>query len=161
MQAEPDIAAQAKAALDARAPARAERDAKLAAENSRWEREIASLESRVHNESAEVDLGNGATIAIRLCLLESETDRVDFLEKAIKVEKSDLERAQMASELIEIITANPLITKEWLMNNRDKYSPSDVALVLLGYMEVKLEERKAHFTRLQSAMDFRKNKVGT
>lgn len=154
-KAESDIAADAKRALDARAPARAERDAKLAAESEKWNKEIAALESRIINEVSEVDLGNGTTIAIRMCLKGSEIERLDYLEETQKVATDPHERALMACEIIAIITANPLITTEWLMDNQDKYSPADVALVLLGFMEVRLKERKEHFLRLKSAMDFR------
>lgn len=147
--------------LEARATARKAGETKIADQNLQWQKEIDALESRVTKKVAEIDLGGGATIAIRLCLLGSEVERLDQLERAQKTEPDAEKRAEMASEMIEIITANPLITKEWLMANRDKYSPSDILDILLGYMEVRLQERKAKIRRLQAAAIFRPESSGT
>lgn len=147
--------------LEARLPLQKEAERKIADQNLQWQKEIDALESRVTHEVAEIDLGGGATIAIRLCLLGSEVERLDTLEKTQKTEPDPEKRAEMASEMIEIITANPLITKEWLMANRDKYSPADVLTLLLGYMEVRLQERTERIKRLRAAAIFRPEPSGT
>jgi hypothetical protein len=127
---------------------------------AKWESEIAALENRVYTEVFEVDLGNGTVIAIRTHLNDFEARRVDELEKAQKDEQNADKRALMLCEIIELITQNPLITKEWLMQNRDKYSPVDVMSILLGFREVRLKERMRHVAALSSAATFRPNEPG-
>lgn len=126
---------------------------------AKWEKEIASLENRVVTETATIDIGNGTTIDIRLCLLDSESKRLDELDKESKLlgdaPENEEKKAEMVCEMIEIITANPLITKKWLMENRDKYSPTDVLAILFGYREVRLQERLSKIKRIKSAIDFR------
>ena len=149
------ITKEAQAILDAHQEDFAKAKKQKVEEAERWEKEILSLESRITNEAVEIDLGNGASIAIRTCLLAREVERLDFLEKSQLAEEDSKKREAMACEMIEIITANPLITKEWLMDNRDKYSPADVLAILLGFLEVRLQERMEHVRRLQSAALFR------
>jgi len=126
-----------------------------ASEKAKWDQEIASLESRVYTEVVDYDLGNGTTIAIRVCLLDSEAKRLAELEKLQLKSEDEEEKTAMVCEMIEIITANPNITKEWLMENRDKYSPVDIFDILFGYREVRLLERIEKVKRVQSSADFR------
>ena len=130
-------------------------------EEARWQKEIAALESRVYTEAVEIDLGGGATIAVRTCLLGSEGRRLDELEEASRLEKDPQKRAEMAAEMLEIITLSPLITKEWVLANQDKYSPSDVLRVLLGYTETRMREGMDSVIRLRSAVSFRPLSGGT
>lgn len=133
----------------------------ISGDNARWNKEIALLESRVYTETLDVDLGNGALIALRACLSAVESERLDDLFKAHKKAPEGQEREAIACDIIELITANPDINKEWLMVNRDKYSPVDVQTVLMGFLEVRLKERRDHFLRLQSAYLFRPEPSGT
>jgi hypothetical protein len=129
-------------------------------EQARWDKEIAALESRVHTEVTEIDLGNGSSIAIRTCLSNPEIRRLNALETANNSEPDPQRKAEMAAEMLEIITASPLITKEWLMANLDKYSPSDVLRVLLGFREVRARAMVDHVERLRSASTFRQEPCG-
>jgi hypothetical protein len=126
-----------------------------AEEEAKWDKEIAALESRVHTEEIDVDLGNGTSITVRTCLSAEESLRISDLEDARLTETSAGRKAELAAEMIEIITPNRLITKEWLMENRDKYALSDILTLLMGYTEVRLKERADHLRRLQSAAMFR------
>lgn len=130
-------------------------------EEARWNKEIANLESRVYSEAVEIDLGNGASIAIRTCLTSSEGKRLDELEKAQAIESDVDKREELAAEMIEIVTLNPLITKKWILENKDKYSPSDVLRVLLGFMEVRIKERTNRIKKIQSAASFRREPGGS
>ena len=153
-KAEKDIVEAVKKTIDERAPMRAERDRKLSEEDARWSREIAALESRVYTEAMEIDLGNGASIAIRTCLTGIEGKKLDTLEQQERTEKDPEKRADIAAEMISLITLNPLITKEWIIDNQDKYSPSDILRVLLGFMEVRVKERTDRIKRIQAASYF-------
>jgi len=152
--------AKIKEALDAAKPTHDKMRALSAEEDAKWNKEIANLESRVYTEAVEIDLGNGTSIAIRTCLLGSEGERLDELEKAQKTEEDPVKRAAMAAEMIEIVTLNPLITKEWILENQDKYSPADVLRVLMGFMEVRVQERKDRIMRIYNASLFRPEPVG-
>jgi hypothetical protein len=123
-------------------------------EEARWSKEIESLESRIHTEAIEINLGNGASIAIRTCLTGAEGKRLDELEKAQALESDADKREEMAAEMIDIVTLNPLINKKWILENKDKYSPSDILRVLLGFMEVRMQERTDRIKKIQSAAAF-------
>lgn len=123
-------------------------------EEARWAQEIAVLESRIYTEAIEINLGNGASIAIRTCLTGPEGKRLDELEKAQALESDAGKREEIAAEMIEIITLNPLINKKWIIENKDKYSPSDILRVLLGFMEVRMQERTDRIKKIQSAASF-------
>ena len=130
-------------------------------EEARWSKEITALETRVHTEAVEIDLGGGASIAIRTCLTGDEGKRLDALEKAQALEQDADIKEEMAAEMIEIVTLNPLITKEWILENKDKYSPSDILRVLLGFMEVRIQERTDRVKRIRSAASFLPDTRGT
>lgn len=123
-------------------------------EEARWTREIAALESRIYTEAVEIDLGNGASIAIRTCLTGEEGKTLDALELAQNSETDPDKKAAYAAEMIEIITLNPHITKEWILENKDKYSPSDILRVLLGFMEVRIQERTDRIKKIRAASSF-------
>lgn len=151
----PEKKASLRKALDKAKPSLDKMKKLSAEEETRWNKEIAGLESRVHTAAVEIDLGNGVSIAVRTCLLSSEGRRLDELEEASRLEKDPQKKAEMAAESLEIITASPLITKKWILDNQDKYSPADVLRVLLGYMEVRTRERTDSIMKLRSAATFR------
>jgi hypothetical protein len=120
-----------------------------------WLAEIAKLESRVYTEAVDIDLGNGATLAIRTCLSGIEAKRLNELDDAHRVETDHARKTELASEMLEMITLSPLITKEWLLENQDKYSPSDVLRALMGFMEVRMQEQADRADKIRSAIRFR------
>jgi hypothetical protein len=160
-QPTPEQEAKFKKTLAERAPAREKRDMLIAEDDARWEREIATLQSRVLTANVEVDVGNGDKFAVRTSLLDSEVTRMETLEYQRDHETDADKQEEISCEMLEIITANPRITKEWLLSNRDKYSPSDLLSILLGYMEVRLKEKAERIARLRSAALFRPNEEGT
>jgi hypothetical protein len=143
-----------KKTLEERRPVVEAKEKIIAEEEARWTNEIASLESRIYTEAIEIDLGNGASIAIRTCMTASEGEKLDSLEKAQAIETDSEKKEEIVAEMISIVTLNPLITKEWILGNKDKYSPSDVLRVLLGFMEVRVQERAERIKKIQSASAF-------
>jgi hypothetical protein len=131
------------------------------AEQAMWRDEVKILESRIETAVVSVDLGNGQKIAIRIALTDAETTRLNWLEDQTKKTKDAEKRIEYTCESIAIITANPLITKEYLMNNRDKYSPSDLLSLILGYLEVRLKEQHRRIANIQSAISFRPDGKGS
>jgi len=124
-------------------------------ETSKWEQEIANLQKRIFTEYVDVDLGGGDTIAVRTCLLDSEVNRLAELESQQAIEKDSKKLEEISCEMLETITANPMINKAWLMENKDKYSPNDLLSILLGFMEVRLKDKNERMERIRSAMSFR------
>ena len=120
-----------------------------------WLAEIAKLESRVYTEAVDIGLGNGATLAIRTCLSGTEAKRLNELDDAHRVEQDHDRKTELASEMLEMITLSPLITKEWLLANQDKYSPTDVLRALMGFMEVRMQEQADKADKIRSAIRFR------
>lgn len=153
-------AAELRVLLEQRKPQLEEFKKNAAATDTKWLDEIKNLERRITEEVADIDLGNNTTIAVRMSLTGTETARLNALDKMQETETVPEKRDELASEMIAIITANPLITKEWLMENRNSYSPADVMLVLMGYLEVKAKERIDHVRKLQSAAIFRRKSPG-
>lgn len=130
-------------------------------EKERWAGEIAMLERRVRDEYVDVDLGNGDTIALRSCLSEAEGKRIGKLEK----ERTGLdptipenaERAdEIAFEILEIVTANPIITKPWLKKNRDRFAINDMLTVTFGWYDQQI----ARFRRIKDLKSFRPEQTG-
>lgn len=138
-----------------------ERRVREEAEKKRWAGEIAMLERRVREETVEVDLGGGDTLAIRSCLSESETKRIAKLEKERKEldpddPKSQARMDEIAYEILEIVTANPLITRDWLKKNRDKFAVVDMLAATFAYYDAQADR----FRRINSARSFRTDKSG-
>jgi hypothetical protein len=156
----PEQVAEFEKTLASRAPARQVRDKLIAEDDARWEREVATLQSRVYSAFVDVDIGGGDKIAVRTSLLDEEVKRMGQLENQRDTEKDPTKQEEISCEMIEIITANPLITKDWLLTNKDKYSPSDLLSIILGYMEVRLRERAERIAGLRSAALFRPNEEG-
>jgi len=124
-------------------------------EESQWDREIESLQKRIKTAYAEIDLGSGHTIAIRVCLTEQEQNRLAELDRLKAAAQTVSDRYEHIFEQIEIITANPRITKAWLKDHRDAYSPEDLLSILIGYLEVRQREREHRIRTLSQTVKFR------
>lgn len=138
----------------------AERGAALAEEQSRWDAEIATLERRTRTEIEEIDLGNGDTIAVWACLSADETRLLGYLQKA-QVEivggrnpndlpEEDAEALdEIQREIIELVTANPMITARWLKENPGRFATQDVLVASIGYY-ARMGERVERAARARS-----------
>jgi len=137
------------------------RNVREIAERERWAGEIALLERRVRTEYVEVDLGNGDTIALRACLSEAEGKKIQRLEKErttldLNDPKTPARMDEIAYEILEIVTANPLITKEWLKKNRDRFAVSDMLAVTFAWYEQQADRVR----RINSLRSFRPDRPG-
>ena len=157
----PEELAEAKRILKESEPLFEKRKVREQAEREKWAGEIAMLERRVRDEYVEVDLGNGDTIALRSCLSEAEGKKIGRLEK----ERSGLdmtnpensERADdIAFEILEFVTANPIITKTWLKKNRDRFAINDMLTVTFGWYDQQI----AQFRRIKDLKSFRPEQTG-
>lgn len=131
-----------------------------AAQARRWEAEIAMLERRVHDEIAEVDLGNGDSLLIRACISGAEGARIQALEKERKAldREADAERLdEIAYEILEIVTANPMITAEWLRTHKDQYSVVDMLAITMGWYTRQINRAG----EIAGAESFREERPGT
>jgi len=136
-------------------PTMRQMDESTAAAESRWRREIATLERRVETECVDVDLGNGDTIAVRACLSNAESRRIADLERERStLSDGDRDRAdEIAFEILGILTANPLLTAGWFRQNPDRYAVSDMVAITLGGYEARIVRQGR---RVQEAHSFRR-----
>lgn len=111
-------------------------DQKYNAATFKWQNEIAMLERRVHDCYEDVDLGNGDKIAVRTALSEEEMQEYGAIEqRKTKLEKDDPELSRLTYRQIELMTANPLITTDWLEANKDKWPVNDALVIMQAFLE--------------------------
>ena len=125
-------------------------------QDAKWQNEIAMLERRVYSEYEDVDLGNGDRIAIRTALSEKESRYIGELEaeRAGLDSKTDIARLnEIAYEILELMTANPMLTRDWFEANRDKFALSDVLQISQAFYEQVVQRAG----RRQSVSKFRAN----
>lgn len=141
------------ALVDAEGDAFRRMSADTAAKNRDWDQELAMLERRVKEEIALVDLGNGDTIAIRAGLSEAEAKRIQALstERDGLSPEADAQRLEdIAYEIVAIVTANPMITAEWLRENQDKIAVSDMLTISLSWYSEQAQRAKDAVIRARS-----------
>lgn len=111
-------------------------DQKYNAATFKWQNEIAMLERRVHDCYEDVDLGNGDKIAVRTALSEEEMQEYGAIEqRKTELEKDDPELSRLTYRQIELMTANPLITADWLEENKDKWPVNDALAIMQAFLE--------------------------
>lgn len=106
------------------------------AETLKWQNEIRMLERRPKTEYEEVDLGGGDKLAIRTAITVAESRRIAELEKERKPldpEKDQDRLNEIQYEILEIMTANPLLTRRWFAENQDRYSLVDALQISLAF----------------------------
>jgi len=149
-----------------------------------WTDEIAMLERRVQDKVTYIDLGDGDKLAIRACLSNAEMTEIARLEKrqrnlgkertipdpenqkaAPRVirelsEKDNEVANEITFQILELVTANPLLTKEWFQANQARFALGDMLTVIMGYYENRVEEIRMRTERVKSATSFRKEPKG-
>lgn len=135
---------------------KAKRDVAIAAQDEKWQREIDLLEARVTSNFKDIQIGmNNETIAIRASLSDADTNKIAKLntERAkLNPEKDEAKINAFTYEILERITANPIMTADWFAMNRERYSTEDLLAVTLGYYGHMAERVK----RVSSIKSFRK-----
>ena len=135
-------------------------------QGDKWQREIDLLETRVVSNFKDIPIdNNGGTIAIKASLSDSDMGKITKLDqKRSKLgtrdeegnltltEKEIDEADKIAWEILGMVTANPVMTKEWFANNRDKYSTEDMMTVSLGYYD-SIEGRVQRVRKIQQFRD--------
>ena len=102
----------------------------------KWQNEIAMLERRVHDCYEDVDLGNGDKIAVRTALSEEEMQEYGAIEqRKTELEKNDPELSRLTYRQIELMTANPLITADWLEENKHRWPVNDALTIMQAFLE--------------------------
>lgn len=124
--------------------------------DDKWQREITLLETRVKSNFKDITIDKkGGTIAIRASLSDAETGRIAELDRErlkLDVAKDEIKINTLTYEILEIVTANPMLNKDWFANNRDKFSTEDMLKVILGYYD----EMAERVRRVSSIKGFRK-----
>lgn len=150
-----------------------------AAKNRKWADEIAMLERRVREEFTFVNLGGDDKIALRACLSNAEMAEISRLDKKrselgkevkipdpknpkakptarrVLTEKDNDAANELTFEMLEIVTANPLLTRDWFRDNQDRYAMGDMMTIILGFYEAKVEENRARMERIKNSGSFR------
>jgi len=126
-------------------------DQKYNAAALKWQNEIAMLERRVHDCYEDVDLGNGDKIAVRTALSEEEMQEYGAIEqRKLQLDKNDPELSRLTYRQIELMTANPLITVEWLEENKDKWPVNDALTIMQAFLEGIMRRMQNRVRDLQS-----------
>jgi hypothetical protein len=121
-----------------------------------WSGELAMLRRRVKTRFETLPLPGGDSIAVRTCLTESE--EAHLAELFVKIfGKGDQDAPY---EVIELCTANPEITEEWLRANPDAFAVQDLLDVLYGYLERKQALRQEAADRVRRIVSFRIERDG-
>jgi hypothetical protein len=116
-----------------------------------WQDELVMLKCRVQNQYELLALPGGDSIAVRTCLTEAEEGKLsDLFIRAFGKQDSSA-----PYELIELCTANPHITAEWLKANPSEFSTQDMLDVLYGYLERKQAMRQETANRVMAIASFR------
>lgn len=155
-----------------------------AAKNRKWADEIAMLERRVREEFTFVNLGGDDKIALRACLSNAEMAEITRLDKKrselgkevkipdpknpkarprvrrVLTEKDNDAANELTFEMLEIVTANPLLTRDWFRDNQDKYAMGDMLTIILGFYESRIEENRARMERIKNSTSFRTESEG-
>jgi len=157
----PEELAEATRILKEAEPLFKERGVREQAEKERWANEIAMLERRVKEDYVDVDIGGGDMLAIRTCLSEPESAKLGELYKkwytpADTPDKAAITRKKkVAYEIVELVTANPIITKEWLQDNPDKFATEDAVNAILSYMEQWHKRQNERAAQILETISFR------
>lgn len=120
------------------------RNKELDKDNEQYQIEITRLQKRVATQTAQIPLGDTDTIEVWSCLSEQETKLIGQMEKLKKeiVAGRPMDELSVAEtealndityQILEMVTANPLITYQWLLENPDKYSTQDMAIAFVGF----------------------------
>jgi len=121
-------------------------------ENAQYQAEVAALEKRVLTLKKAIRLGDGKeTIEIWTHLPDEDMKKIRKLEHeraavAARVQKTigegdESTQENMARldrigfEILEIVTVNPIITADWLQENRDKVATQDLLTVSLAFYQ--------------------------
>ena len=121
-----------------------------------WSNELSMLRRRVETRFEMLEIPGGDAIAVRTCLTEKEEDELgELLTRAFV--KGDKDAPY---EIIEMCTANPCITAQWLKENPDEFSTQDFLAVLYGYIDRKQEIRQEMADRVMKIASFRVKRAG-
>jgi len=114
---------------------------------------IALLERRVREEPAPdyITLRGGDRIAVRSCMSETE----ERLAGQLLLEWVSRRRPEAAFELVELITVDEELNKEWMLANPDKFAANDFLEVLLQYFESQEGSVRQRAERVIRAISFR------
>jgi hypothetical protein len=154
MPISPERKAALKDALDKEKPNFSKFDEHSKEQKKKWADEIEMLEQRVKEDFVDVELSGGQTIKLHTRLSVRNAERIDALRLEQSKIQGDSDRLRAISyEIVEIVTANPLITKKWLQANPDKFSLDDVLSISFGYYE---QQNKIVQNRLQRIADAKK-----
>lgn len=141
------------------------RDRALSIESSKWQKEIEMLERRVNETSVDLELPGGDTIAIRTCLSNPESNQLAKLRAeqiAFDLKTGDPVRLEeIMYEILELVTANPLLTAQWFKEHEGKYATVDAVTIGIGYYEKQSQLLKERHQKVMRAQSFREDDSGT
>ena len=166
--------------LEARRPAWEHKEQVIRDSYATESHAIRILESRVRNQSFDLDLGDGAKIGIRSNLSIAEVDRLgeiiqsrgeifEEMKKIVDKNKTmssssiDCLTAYRAIvedlwlEIISIITVDPGITFQFLKDNQELYSKEDTLMIYMAYQEGQRTISEKRKEKVQQSISFREN----
>jgi len=126
-------------------------------EQAGFDREIEMLQRRVKTEYEMVDLGHGDLIKIRTRVSLTEGRRIlDLMKISQSAEATPEQRMEADAEVLATATLNPALTKEWFLENPDKWSSVDSIPIIVTLFET--VDKKVR--QVSQAAAFRREQAG-
>ena len=155
--------------------------ANLKVQDGEFADELAMLEARTKTNIVNVHIADGFNIAVFGSLSATEGRKYLAASEKLGVVIKKLRECMMASlqgdtqtakqtkeynallqasddysyDMVEIITANPAITKKYLKSNPDKFSVADLTKILEGYQTASVESEADAKERAEITKSFR------
>jgi hypothetical protein len=136
-------------------------EAQTAEERERWQAEIDMLKQRTETAHELIDLGGGNMFAIRTGLTATQMEEIQRLEQLRRsTDPGDTDTLDEITYMsLQMVTANPLLTREWFREHKADYALMDAAEVITSFYEGRVEQQRERLRRIAALVSFRPEPV--
>jgi hypothetical protein len=155
--------AEVEAHFKAAAPLFEKLEAQTQEERERWQAELGMLKRRTETAHELIDLGGGNMFAIRTGLTATQMEEIQKLEQLRRSTSPDDTEAQdeITFMTLQMVAANPLLTREWFREHKADYALMDAAEVITSFYEGRVEQQRERLRRIAALVSFRPEPVRT
>ena len=154
--------AELEAHFAAAAPLFEKMEAQTQEERDRWQAELDMLKRRTETAHELVDLGDGNMFAIRTGLTAPQMEELRELERLRRDTGPEDTDAQdeITFMTLQMVTANPLLTRDWFRDHKADYALLDAAEVITSFYERRVERQRERLQRIAALVTFRPEPAG-
>jgi hypothetical protein len=136
-------------------------EAQTAEERERWQAELDMLKRRTETAHELIDLGGGNMFAIRTGLTATQMEEIQRLEQLRRsTDPGDTDTLDEITYMsLQMVTANPLLTREWFREHKADYALMDAAEVITSFYEGRVEQQRERLRRIAALVSFRPEPV--